>query len=254
MDDALDYLYVRSRRSPEGGLSHFGTVDALGVQLWADSLFMFGNVLHLYAEYAGDDDALDAWAEQFAIFSALMQDEAGFFRHAEYTFYEQDDDVYWARANGWILGAAYDHLRIRRNRGEAAEDVWPGTAALTGAVLGSQGATGLWHTVINRGDETYLETSASALFAWGLARGWRYGWLDDDVLPVIALAMDGVRSTIVEDDSGMPVVTGISVPTSVGDFDYYAGLPVDDDISYGVGAVLLALIETSGLPNGELDP
>lgn len=250
VDDALTYLYEESARSPEGGLSHFGTIESLGVQLWADSLFMFGNVLNGYGEYASDETALDAWAEQFVVFADLMQDDTGLFRHAVYTFYEQDDDVYWARANGWILGAAFDHLRIRRDRSEAQDDVLEGARALADAVIALQDESGLWPTVINRGDETYLETSASALFAWALARGWRYGWLDDDVLPVIDRTIRGLEEVVVDDADGVPVVTGISVPTSVGTFAYYAALPVDDDISYGVGAVLLALIETSGLPAG----
>jgi hypothetical protein len=33
----------------------------------------------------------------------------------------------------------------------------------------------------------------------------------------------------------------------VGDFDHYANIEVDSDIDYGVGAAILALIESSGL-------
>jgi unsaturated rhamnogalacturonyl hydrolase len=100
---------------------------------------------------------------------------------------------------------------------------------------------------MNRPGESYLETSAAALFAYGMARGYRYGFVDASVLPSIEAAMRGVTARIVVDPEGVPTVTGVSGPTSVGTFDYYATLATRDDVAYGIGAVLLALTETSGL-------
>ena len=104
-----------------------------------------------------------------------------------------------------------------------------------------------WWTVLNRPGETYLETSAGALFAFGMARAWRNGLLGDEVLPAIAKAMVGVRSRLVDGVDG-PVVQGTSGPTSAGTFAEYSAVPQKDDILYGIGAVILSLIETSGLP------
>ena len=53
---------------------------------------------------------------------------------------------------------------------------------------------------------------------------------------------------LVNDEQGRPVVTGVSLGTSAGTFQYYKSIAVGDDIAYGVGAVMLSLIETSGLP------
>jgi unsaturated rhamnogalacturonyl hydrolase len=80
----------------------------------------------------------------------------------------------------------------------------------------------------------------------GLARGYRYGFLGEEVLPVIDAAMAGVESKIVDEGDG-PIVTGTSGPTTVGSFDDYASVELVDDLHYGVGAVLMALVETSGL-------
>jgi unsaturated rhamnogalacturonyl hydrolase len=82
----------------------------------------------------------------------------------------------------------------------------------------------------------------------GMARGYRLGLLVGSVVPVIERAMEGVRGKIVLDDQDRPVVTGISGPTTVGQFKDYASVALGEDISYGVGAVILALLETSGLP------
>ncbi len=254
MDDAFDYLYHRALRTPEGGLNHLGTWDALGVTLWVDSLFMFGNVLTGWGEYSDDDEALDEYVYQFNVFTDLLQEESGFYKHSIYSLYEQTDNVYWGRGNAWVTAAGYDHLRVRYNRGETVPSMLDALDKQVAAFLQYQDQeTGLWHTIMNRpaggeGEpENYLETSVAALFSFGAAKAYRYGFQDASILPAIGKAMDGVRSRIERDDQNRPVITDISGPTSVGEYEYYADLTRKDDISYGIGAVLMALVETSGL-------
>ncbi len=245
---ALEYYREEALRTPEGGISHFGAEEFFGVSLWADSLFMFGNVMTGWGEYSDDAALLDEYTEQFEVFASLMQEESGLFKHAVHSPFGQDDDVYWARANGWVVAAGFDHLRAREIRGEDVTEVRNSALFLVDAVIEAQDAeSGLWWTVLNRPGETYTETSATALFAFGLARGWRYGLLGDEVLPVIDAAINGLLSRVEESEDG-PTITGISGPTNVGTSDYYASVPRGDDITYGVGAVLLALTESSGLP------
>ena len=253
VDDALHYLAEEALRTPEGGLNHLGTEGALGISLWADSLFMFGNVLTGWGEASGDVAALDAYAEQFEIFTDLLQEDGGFYKHAAHAIFEQTDGVYWARANGWIAAAGADHLRVRRNRGEAIPEMEAALHRLLDAALATQDPdTGLWWTVPNRPGETYLETSASALFAYALARGYRTGWLDAAVLPAVRATLRGIESTLRLGSDGWLVATGISGPTNVGPFEYYASVELKDDALYGLGAILLALTEASGLPG--MDP
>jgi len=249
VDDALTYYREDALRTEAGGISHFGAIELLGVSLWADSLFMFGNVMTGWGEHDGDLALLDEYAEQYDIFAQQMQESLGFFVHADESPFEQTPDIYWGRANGWIAAAAYDHLRVRRVRGERLWSMEASAATLIDAAIAWQDPdSGLWWTVLNRPGETYLETSVAALFAFGMARGWRYGYLGDEVLPSIALALNGVLERVESDESGRPDITGVSGPTSVGTFDYYAGVPQRNAISYGIGAVLLALTEVSGLP------
>jgi len=247
--DTLHYLNEEALRTPDGGINHLGTNDLFGVSLWVDSLFMFGNVLTRWAEHADDDAALDEYHDQFLIFAAHLQSDSGWFKHAhDWPLADQEDDVFWARGNAWVTAATYDYLRVRQARGEQDAAVEQAIARQVEAIVAAQDPqSGLWWTVVNRPGETYTETSASALFAVGLARGYRHGLLDAEVLPVIDAAMQGVTDRLVDDGGAGHVVTGVSGPTMVGDFDYYAGIETDDGIHYGVGAVILALVETSGL-------
>jgi rhamnogalacturonyl hydrolase YesR len=248
VDDALDYLDNRALRTRHGGLNHLGTSESFGRTLWVDSLFMFGEFLTRWGEFTGDETRLDMIGEQFRIFTDVLQSDGGFYVHAWGWAGDVDTDIYWGRGNGWVTASGYDYLRARLVRGEDDSEVLAALKKQVAAIIETQdAASGMWWTVLNRPGETYLETSAGALFAYGMARAYRYGLLDDSVLPVIEKAMEGVRSRILPDENGKPKVTGVSGPTTAGTFSDYKNVKVADDLGYGVGAVILSLLETSGL-------
>lgn len=249
VDTTLTYLYEEAKRTPEGGINHLGTSDVLGVTLWVDSLYMFGELFIRWGETQGDDRALSAYGQQYAIFRDKLQDDVGFFRHA-YNWQRQEPNVYWARGNSWVIVSGTDYLRALAAKGRTDEVARASLQKLAQAIVSTQDAkTGLWWSVVNRPGEIYLETSGSALFAAGLARGLRAGVFDAaSVRPVIDKAMAGVKTKIVDDPSGRPVVKDISGPTTAGSFADYARVKLVDDLHFGVGGVILALVETSGLP------
>jgi unsaturated rhamnogalacturonyl hydrolase len=257
VEDALSYLAEVALRTPEGGISHLGTFPV--VTLWIDSLFMFGNVLLEWAAAqeglpaaAGSEESaasLDLFGSQYQVFALKLQDDSGFFTHASDWVVEQTPGAFWARGNGWVVAAGYNYLRQRTLRGQEDPEVRESLSKLVAAVLSAQDpSTGLWWTMLSHPGKYYLETSASALFAYGIARAWRYGLAGDEALPIVSLALDGIRSRIGKDEEGRPLVTGISGPTSADKLEEYGKVLLADDLPYGVGAVIMALVETSGLP------
>lgn len=250
LDAFRDYLDHQALRTTDGGISHLGTVDIFGPTLWVDSLYMFGAPLIRRGELDGDAAALDLYGSQYKIFQGHLQDaKTGWFVHAYQWTEPQDPDVFWGRGNGWVVATAADYLRVRGARGEQDAPILASFQRLVSAVEAAQDpATGLFWTVLNRPGETYLETSATALFALGLARAERAGLLDAAGKDTRKKAMAAVRTKIVNDAQGRPVVKDVSGPTSVGTFQKYAKVPLQDDVTYGVGATILALIEVSGLP------
>ncbi len=244
--DVLDYLDNESQRVDEGGISHMGILGPR--TLWLDSLFMFGMVLNRWGELDDNESRLDLMSEQVGIFSDLMQHENGLMVHAYKWPLDFDTDVYWARGNAWVTASLSDYLRVRAVRREPDDPVETIFLDQVDGILGTQDEdSGLWWTVMGRPGETYLETSATALFTYGIARAYRYGVVGDDVLPVLSSAVSGILDRIERDDQDRPFVTGISGPTDVGTFETYSQVPLIDDLNFGVGAVILALIETSGL-------
>lgn len=243
VDDILEYLDETAPRTEEGGISHNGTFGTRP-SMWLDSLFMFGMVLNRYGELA-DPERLEMMSEQIQIFADALQDDSGFMRHAE-NWLGYDDAVYWARGNGWVVASLADYLRITVEQGPRDPEVEEIFRKQVGAILGAQDESGLWPTVMSHPDEdaNYLETSASALFAYGIARAWRYGLLSDDDRKLAQKAVARIVESAIADD----VITGVSMFTDPWSLEQYLHVPVQDDLNYGVGAVILALIETSGLP------
>jgi unsaturated rhamnogalacturonyl hydrolase len=177
-----------------------------------------------------------------------MQRDSGLMQHA-YGLPLTDDGVHWLRGNSWVTASLSDYLRVRVRRGETDPGVEQVVRDQVRGVIELQDSeTGLWWTVMDRPGEIYLETSGSALFAFGIARAYRYGILGEKELASARRAVEGLKQQIRIDAQGRPIVTGISKGTDPGTLEQYAAVQLGEDIHYGVGAAILALIETSGLP------
>ena len=247
--DVLDYLRD-APRTEEGGISHLGAGLLPLTSIWVDSLFMFGMVLNRHGESTDDVEALALMSEQLGIFAEVLQHESGLMVHADDWVQEFDDDIYWARGNGWVTASLADYLRIRRLRGESDPNAERMFRSQVQGILATHDAdSGMWWTVMNRPGEgdNYLETSGTALFAYGMARAYRYGLLGQKELDAAKRAVEAVKGAVETDEQGRPFVTGISGGTDPSTFEGYTEVPLEDDLNYGVGAAILALLETSGL-------
>lgn len=244
--EVLSYLDEVAVRTEEGGISHLGALNVASI--WVDSLFMFGMVLNRWGELTDDGDVLDIMGEQLDIFGTLLQADNGLLVHSHGWPLEFDTDIYWGRGNSWVTVAVADYVRARVLRHESDDRATEILSRQIDGAIATQDESGGWWSIMNRPDEIYLETSATALFAYGMARAYRYGFAGEEVRAPIDAALAYVRTQVIDDGEGRPMVIGTSGPTTVGTFDDYANVDLEDDLTYGVGGVILALIESSGLP------
>ncbi|MGB8331805.1 MAG: glycoside hydrolase family 88 protein, partial [Polyangiales bacterium] len=246
VSDVLLYLDEVAPRNQQGGIGQLGASG--GASIWVDSLFMFGMVLTRWGELSDEPARLDMLSEQVGIFAELLQHDNGLMQHS-YGLLLVENDIFWGRGNAWAMVSMADYLRVRLLRGETdprVEQVF--RDQVRGVIELQDSDSGLWWTVMNRPGEIYRETSATALFAYGISRGFRYGILGESELVAARRAVEAVERQIRTDAQGRPVVTGISLDTDPGTLEQYAEVQLGEDVHYGVGAVILALIETSGLP------
>jgi rhamnogalacturonyl hydrolase YesR len=100
----------------------------------------------------------------------------------------------------------------------------------------TQGGMGLWHQLLDRND-SYLETSASAMFTFAIARGVNRGWLSPAYAPVAQAGWQALATRVRPDGR----IEGICVSTTAAyDAVYYYNRPTELGAMQGYGPVLMA--------------
>jgi len=213
--------------------------------LWADDLFMSVPFLVRMAGLTGDRRYLDDAVRQVVGFhSRLFDARAGLMYHDWYSDTGRPGIAFWGRANGWALLAQADLLDHLAD-GDVRRDTL--VALFRRHVEGiarRQGVEGLWHQLLDR-DDSFLETSASAMFTYAIARGVNRGYLEARFGSVARRGWRGVSSRIRPDGQIEGICAGTGVSDSLS-FYYHRPTPLND--VHGVGAVLLAGSEVLLLP------
>ena len=155
-------------------------------------------------------------------------------------------EFHWARANGWALMAMTELLDVLPETHKGRKEVLDQFKAHARGLAYYQSDKGFWHQLLDKSD-SYLETSATAIFAYCIARGIGKGWLDAMAYgPMCMLAWNAVVTKI--NDKGQ--VEGTCVGTGMA-FDpaFYYYRPINVYAAHGYGPVLLAGAEIINLLN-----
>ncbi|UCE05267.1 MAG: glycoside hydrolase family 88 protein, partial [bacterium] len=99
-----------------------------------------------------------------------------------------------------------------------------------------QSRNGLWHQMLDD-QETYLETSCTAMFTFSIARGVNRGWIENVYATVAQAGWKALEKKVMEDGQIAGVCTGTAVAN---DKVYYANRPQSIFAYHGYGPVLLA--------------
>jgi len=247
-------------RTPSGGFWH---KQRYPNQMWLDGLYM---AEPFYAEYASTFHHLEAFSDitlQFVLMDEHARDSKTGLLYHGWDESKQErwankqtglSSQFWARGMGWYMMALVDtlpyypaddpgrkQLIVQLNREAAALAVY------------QDGASGLWYQVLDKADAkgNYLESSASCMFVYALAKGVRLSYLPSSYLTNAERGYRGILSHFVEtgpgDDASLTwTVKGAGLggaPYRDGSYDYYMREPVGSNDPKGVGAFLLASTE-----------
>lgn len=213
--------------------------------LWADDLYMGVSFLARMGAWSGDSRYFDDAARQVIHFHQYLFDERmGLMCHNWYSDNERPGVAFWGRANGWALLAQVDLL-------DCLPENHPQRATLLNLlrrhILGIarfQGSEGLWHQLLDKTD-SYLETSATAMFTYSVARAVNRGYIESRYVSIAQNGWKGVLSKIRPDGQIEGVCTGTVVSDNLVDY-YHRPAPLND--IHGIGFVLLAGSEVLRLP------
>jgi unsaturated rhamnogalacturonyl hydrolase len=256
--EAADAYLAAAPRTENGALVHWGPDNPWGFpsdQVWVDTQFMIGLFWLRQYQRTGDVAYLNEFVDQYERFSELLRDEQDqLYRHAwddAGGVNIPSDATYWARGNAWALVSGAELLQAVGEGDPAWDRVAPLYAAHMAATLPLQADDGLWHTVLNRGDDSanYTETSASALIGYALVVGISAGAPIDEAAARAAIgrAAAGIQDRIEEDGDGVLHLEGTSMGTNPSTYEAYLAVPQLDDLMLGWGAVAMFLAEADGV-------
>jgi unsaturated rhamnogalacturonyl hydrolase len=217
--------------------------------LWLDDLYMSVPALAQMGALTGEPKYFDDAVRQIMQFSARMfVQETGLYRHGWVQDMEPHPAFYWGRANGWAAVSMAELLSVLPEDHPGRAAVLAQFRAHAAGLAAAQSGAGLWHQLLDRPD-SYLETSASAMFVYALARGINRGWLDPLAYgPMVSLGWNAVAQKV----NGQGQVEGTCVGTGMG-FDpaFYYHRPTSTLAAHGYGPVLLAGAEMIALRRGQ---
>ncbi|WP_409342381.1 glycoside hydrolase family 105 protein [Paenibacillus sp. MBLB4367] len=164
-------------RTLEGAYEHSCTENVYPGQIWADTLFMGCIFLAEWGVYTGNQEFVREAARQFVLhYNYLGDNRSGLIYHGYYGNEGKRMGVLWGRGNGWFTAASAVVLPHLRGLPEYEEVLRNYRLHVQGAVE-RQHLSGAWHTVMDD-PATYLESSVTAAFAFGLNIGIEHGWLE----------------------------------------------------------------------------
>ena len=231
----IDFISNKQFRLKDGTLARNRPQDNT---LWLDDMFMSVPALGQMGKYTGDVKYFDDAVKQVNQFSGRMfNKEKGIFMHGWVQSMEDHPQFHWARANGWAVMAMVELLEVLPKDHSGYAGVLAQLQAHIKGLVKYQDGTGFWHQLLDRND-TYLETSATAIYTYSIARAINRGYVDKMTYsPAVLLGWNAVASKV--NDKGQ--VEGTCVGTGMG-FDpaFYYYRPINAFAAHGYGPVLLA--------------
>jgi len=247
--EAARFFHEDVARTPEGLIAYHSNPQR--GRIWADALFMVTPLMAKAGAHLEDGTYYDDVLSQFAGFTARLRDADVGLYHQGWNWYGSGASPgYWGRANGWVALALVEVLDTIPADYPGYDDLLALYQDFMAAVVAHQGPTGMWHQLLNRQD-SYAETSCTAMFIYALSRGLQRGWLDETYREALQRGYLGLSAMISLKGDLTNICPG--TPTQKSEKDYLNRGPRRND-DHGVGPVMLALYGMLTLPAAEPQP
>jgi unsaturated rhamnogalacturonyl hydrolase len=234
IDNSIDYILNKVHRLPDGT---FARNRPMPNSVWVDDLYQGIPALAHMGKLTGDKKYYDEAVSQVLAFSKLLFDRTkGVCIHGWVEGMDPHPAFYWARANGWAILAISSLLDVLPETHHQHKPVLELFRAYCHGLATLQSGTGFWHQLLDRND-SFFETSATAMFTYAFAHGIDKGWLEIQVYGPPALSGWNAIATKV---NAKGQVEGTSAGTSMAfDAAFYYRRPVGTG-PHGYGSVLIA--------------
>ena len=248
-------------RTSDGGFWH---KQIYPHQLWLDGIFMDCPFMADYGRTVGEAKWFDEVVQQVLTVGKHTRDpKAGLHYHG----YDESrkerwadkktglSQCFWGRAVGWYVMGIVETLENLPDDHPRRDEVLTVLHGLAKAIAQVQDPkTGVWYQVLDQPDRAgnYLESSASCMFVFALAKGVRLGYLSKRYEDVARRGYEGILKQFVETDPGTGLISlkdtckvaGLGgKPYRDGSFEYYMSEPRISNDPKGLAPFILASLE-----------
>lgn len=268
---AATFLFNQLQQQPRNPLGGFWHKQIYPNQMWLDGLYM---AEPFYAEYSAGFNHPEKFSDialQFELTYKHTRDpKTGLLYHGWDQSKKQrwankitgDSSQFWGRGMGWYMMALVDVIPNFPANSPGRAKLIAQLRQLAPAIARVQDPkTGVWWEVLNKGGKkgNYLETSASCMFVYALARGVRLGYLPQRYLAVAKRGYAGILKQFVKTGpNGKIDLTGTvrgaglgGHPYRDGSYAYYIAQKTRTNDPKGIGAFLLASTEMERIAAGK---
>ncbi|MDR3459740.1 MAG: glycoside hydrolase family 88 protein [Verrucomicrobiae bacterium] len=233
VERVADWVVNKQERLPDGT---FWRPKNMGGTLWPDDLYMGGVFLVRWGIYNHDQKFIEDAANNIIHQAALEADADGLWFHGYFEADKKHAPFKWGRGNGWVTVTLVETLSALDEKSPLRPKLIEILKAQIEGLKKVQAADGMWRQVLDK-PELWEETSATAMFAYGIARAVNRGWIDPSNMEVARKAFAGIVKNVTADGG----VNGTCIGTNIGqDLDYYIKRQQPEDDLHGRGVVLLA--------------
>lgn len=242
LDRWFEWIMRDMPRTKENGFQHI-TYDLQNEQqLWDDTLMMTVLPLTKTGLLLNRPEYVEDAKKQFMVHIKYLSDrQNGLWFHG-WSFIGRHNfgAVHWARGNCWVTAAIPEFIEMTGMRpgDPVREFLLDALRAQAQTLREIQDESGLWHTVLDN-PSSYLESSATAGFAYGILKSVRKGYLDPSYEEVGIRAIRGILNQIGPDGELKNVSFGTPVFNSE---EEYCKVPLTA-MPYGQAMAILCLTE-----------
>jgi rhamnogalacturonyl hydrolase YesR len=149
---------------------------------------------------------------------------------------DYDPRFYWGRANGWTLMSMAEVLEVVPEGYPGRDKVLHLYRSLVRSLANLQDGSGFWHNLLDKND-TYTETSCTAMFTYAIAKGINEGWISHVYGPVALTGWNATQTRVLENGAVDGTCEGT---TFAHDNTYYYHRGKSIYATHGYGPVLYA--------------
>jgi len=137
---------------------------------WIDDMYMITALQTAAYRATHNERYVDRAALEMVSYLKKLQQPDGLFHHS------LESPFYWGRGNGWVAAGMTELLRVMPVNHPQRNYILNGYRKMMASLLEHQAESGLWRQLIDH-DESWEETSGSAMFTFAFVTGVQQGWL-----------------------------------------------------------------------------